>query len=170
MAVAGDAGGLLKDLPAVGGLDGQDLIDLALSDDGVPLPAQARVHEQLVDVLEPHRAAVDVVLTLPGAVVPPGDHDLALVHVGEDVLGIVQHEGNLGEAKLLALGGAAEDDVLHLAPPEGPGGLLPHDPADGVGNIRFARPVWPHDGGDVLPEGEDGLVGKGFEPLDFQGF
>ena len=42
VAVAGDAGGLLKDLPAVGGLDGQDLVNFALADDGVALPAQAR--------------------------------------------------------------------------------------------------------------------------------
>ena len=167
MAVAGDAGGLLKDLPAVGGLQGQDLVDLALADDGVALPAQARVHEQLVDVLEAHRAAVDVILALPRAVVPPGDHDLALLH-GEDMLGIVQHKRDLRKAQLLALGCAAEDHVLHLAAPQGPGGLLPHDPADGVGDIRFSAAVGAHDGGDVLVKGQHRLVREGLEPLDFQ--
>ena len=49
----------------------------------------------------------------------------------------------------------AEDHILHFAAPEGPGGLLPHDPADGVGNIGFSRPVGPDDGGDVLAEGQD---------------
>ena len=83
VAVAGDAGRLLKDLPAVGRLDGQDLVDLALTDDGVALPAQTGVHEQLVDVPEPHGVAVDEVFTLPRAVVPPGDHDLTLLHVEE---------------------------------------------------------------------------------------
>ena len=65
VAVAGDAGGLLKDLPAVGALDGQDLVDLALADDGVALPAQAGVHKQLVHIPEPNGVAVDEVFTLP---------------------------------------------------------------------------------------------------------
>ena len=169
VSVAGDAGGLLKDLPAVGGLDGQNFVDLALADDGVALPAQARVHEQLVDVLQPDGTAVDIVLALAGAVVPPGDHHLGLLHV-EDMRGVVQHQRYLGVARLLALGGAAEDHVLHLAAPEGPGGLLPHDPADGVGDIGFAGPVGPHDGGDVLGEGQHRLVREGLEALDLQCF
>ena len=81
MAVAGDAGRLLKDLPAVSGFDRQNLVDLTLADDGIALPAQTRVHEQLVDILQSDGAAVDVVLALPGAVVPPGDHHLGLLHV-----------------------------------------------------------------------------------------
>ena len=169
VAVAGDAGGLLKDLPAVGGFHRQDLVDLALADDGVALPAQAGVHEQLVDVLQAHRAAVDVVLALPGAVVPAGHHDLALLQVKE-VGGVVQHQGDLRVAGLLALGRAAEDHVLHLAPPEGAGGLLPHHPADGVGDVGLARAVGAHDGGDVLAEGEHRLVREGFKPLDLQRF
>ena len=169
VAVAGDAGGLLKDLPAVGALDGEDLVDLALTDDGVALPAQTGVHEQLVDVPEPHGVAVDEVFTLPRAVVPPGDHDLALIH-GKDVAGVVQDEGHLGIPRLAALSSAAEDHILHLPSPQGPGGLLPHDPADGVGDIGFARTIGAHDGGDILTEGEHGLVGKGLEALDLKRF
>lgn len=82
--------------------------------------------------------------------------------------GIVQHQGHLGIARLLPPGGTAEDHILHFAAPEGPGGLLPHDPADGVGNIGFSRPVGPDDDGDVLAEGQDRLVRKGFEPLDLK--
>ena len=167
MAVAGDAGRLLKDLPAVGRLDGQDLVDLALTDDRVALPAQTGVHEQLVDVPEPHGVAVDEVFTLPRAVVPPGDHDLTLLHV-EEAARVVQHQRDLRKAQLLAPLGTAEDDVLHLAAPEGLGGLLPHDPADGVGDVGLSTAVGAHDGGDILVEGEDRLVREGFEPLDFQ--
>ena len=169
MAEAGDTGGLLKDLPAVGALDGQNLVNAALPDDGVALPAQAGVHEQLVHVLQADGTAVDVVLALPRAVIPPGDHHLALLH-REDVVGVVQHQGDLREALLSAHRRAAEDYVLHLAAPQGLGGLLPHDPADGVGDIRFPASVGAHNGGHVLPEGEYRLVRKGFEPLDFQRF
>ena len=65
VAKTGDARRLLKDLPAVGGLDGQDLVDLSLADDGVTLPAQARVHKQLIHIPQPYRPAVDVVFALP---------------------------------------------------------------------------------------------------------
>ena len=82
--------------------------------------------------------------------------------------GVVQDEGHLGIPRLAALSSAAEDHILHLPSPQGPGGLLPHDPADGVGNIGFSRPVGPDDGGDVLAEGQDRLVRKGFEPLDLK--
>ena len=169
VAVAGDARRLLKDLPPVGGLDGEDFVNFALADDGVALPAQARVHKQLVDVLQADGSAVDVVLALPRAVVPPGDHYLRLLHVKE-VGGVVQHQGHLGVARLLALGGAAEDHVLHLAAPEGPGGLLPHHPANGVGDVGLARAVGAHNGGDILTEGEHRLVGEGLEALNFQCF
>ena len=157
VAEPGDTGGLLKDLPAVAALHRQDLVNAALTDNGVALPAQAGIHEQLIYVLQADGAAVDVVLTLAGAVVPAGDHDLALLQ-GEDVVGVVQHQGHLGKALLLAQGGTAEDHILHLTAPECLGGLLPHDPADGVGDIRFSAAVGTHDSGDVLPEGEDRFI------------
>ena len=40
-----------------------------------------------------------------------------------------------------ALSSAAEDHILHLPSPQGPGGLLPHDPADGVRQVGLARAV-----------------------------
>ena len=86
------------------------------------------------------------------------------------MLGVVHHKGHLSKAQLLALGCAAEDDVLHLPAPEGAGGLLAHDPADGVGDIRFSRAVGTHNGGNILAEGEDDLVREGLEALDLEPF
>ena len=166
MAEAGDAGGLLKDLPAIAALYRQDLVNAALTDDGVALTAQTGVHEQLVHVLQADGTAVDVVFALPGAVVPPGDHNLALLQ-REQVVGVVQYQGDLGKALLLAQRGAAEDHVLHFSAPEGLGGLLTHDPADGVRDIRFSAAVGAHDGGDILAKGENGLIREGLESLDF---
>ena len=51
VAVAGDARGLLKNLPAVLGTGGHNAVYLALADDGIAVPSQARVHKELVDVL-----------------------------------------------------------------------------------------------------------------------
>ena len=169
VAEAGDARRLLKDLPAVGALDGQDLVDAPLADDGVALPAKAGVHEHLVDVLQPAGPAVDVVFALPGAVVAAGHRHLRLLHL-ENMLGVVQHQGDLGKAQALALFRAVEDHVLHLAPPQGAGGLLPHHPADSIGDVGLARAVGPHHRRDIRAEHQHGLVREGLEALNFQRF
>ena len=167
VAEAGDARRLLKDLPPVGGPLGEDLVDAALADDGIALPAQAGVQKQLADILQAHRIPVDVVFALPGAVIPPGDHDLVLLP-GQPVVAVVQHQRHLGIARLPPLGGAAEDHVLHPASPQGPGGLLPHDPAHCVRQVGLARAVGPHDGGDALVKGQHRLFRKGLKALEHQ--
>ena len=170
VAEFGDAGGLLEDLPPLPALGGEDLVDLALADDGVALPAHAGVQKQLRHVLQPDGLAVDVILALPAAVVAAGDGHLALLHGGEDMLRVVQHQRHLGKAHLAALLRAAEDHVLHLGAPEALDALLPHHPSDGVGDVGLAGAVGAHDGGDVLAEIQDRLVRKGLEALDLQCF
>src|SRR5690606_30065623 len=59
-----DARRFFDQLPAIGRTRGQDHPDLALLDDGVGLRAEARVHQQLVDVLQAAVLAVDQVLAL----------------------------------------------------------------------------------------------------------
>ena len=60
----GDSRRLFKHLSPVRALHREDLVDFPLADDGVPLPAQAGVHKQLVDVPQTAGATIDVVLTL----------------------------------------------------------------------------------------------------------
>ena len=170
VAELGDAGGLLEDLPPVAAAGGENLVNPALADDGVALLAHAGVHEELRHVLEPDGLAVDVVLALAAAVIAAGHRNLRFLHRGEDALGVVQHQRHLGKAHLGPLLGAAEDDILHLGPPEPLSALLAHDPADGVGDIALAGAVGPHDGGDVLAKVQNGLVGEGFKALNFQCF
>ena len=168
VAVLADARRLLEHLTALTAFDGQDLVDLALSDDGVALPAHAGVHKQLVDILETHGLAVDVIFRLPAAVVAASDGHLRLVPAGEDVLRVVDDQRHLCKAHLAALLRAAEDHVLHLGSPQLAAVLLAHDPADGVGDIGLAGAVWPHDGRDVLTEVQHRLIREALEALDFQ--
>ena len=146
--VLGNTGSLLEDLPAVRAFDGQNLIDPALADVGVALFAQARVHEHLIDIPQAGGLAVNIVFAFAGAVIPARDHNLRRIHREAAVL-IVQNQRRLGKAHLAALLGAAEDHVLHLRPAQRLGTHLAHDPADGVGNIRFAAAVGADDGGDI---------------------
>ncbi len=167
VAELGDARRLLKDLAALTGLDGQYLVDLALADDGIALPAHAGVHEQLVHVLQADGLSVDVVFALPAAVVAASHRHLRLV-AGKDVLGVVDDQRHLGKAHGAALLGAAEDHVLHLGAPELAAVLLAHDPADGVGDVGLAGAVGAYDSGDVRAEVQYGFIGKALEALDFQ--
>ncbi len=79
IAKFGNTGSLLEDIPALIALGAYDLRNAALSDDGVTVPAQTRIHEQLVDVLEPYILAVDLVFAFPAAKQPPGHADFPIL-------------------------------------------------------------------------------------------
>ena len=169
MAELGDTGGLFKNLAALAGLDGQDLVDLTLSDDGIALTTHAGVHEQLVHILEAHHLLIDVILRLTAAVIAAGHRHLCLV-TGEDVLGVVHHQRNLSKAHLITGLRTAENHVLHLGTAELAAALLAHDPADGIGDVGLTRAVGAHNGGNVRTECQCRLIGKGFKSLYFQCF
>ena len=169
VAELGDTGGLFEYLAPVGTLDRQNLVDAALSDDRIAVPSQAGVHEQLMDVLQSDGLAVQEEIALSAAVVPAGDHDLAVFH-RQTAVGIVHHQRDLTETQRISPGGTAENNVLHLAAPEGLGTLLTQHPADGIHDVGLAAAIGAHDGGDTPSELHDGLVGKGFKTLYFNGF
>ena len=170
VAVLGDAGRFLKNFAALGRFGADDGRDAPLADDGVAVAPQAGIEQQLIHVLEADALAVDGILALAAAVVAAADGDFVGVDV-EAVVGVVDGQRHRGVAHGPAGLGAAEDDVLHLAgTAQLAGARLAQDPADGVGNIGFARAVGPHDAGDAGADGEPGAVGEGFEALDLQFF
>ena len=114
VTVLGDAAGFLENFAALAAFCGDDLRDAALSDDGVAVPADAGVQQQLVDVLEAAELAVDGVLALAGAVVFAADHGLVGVQI-KGVGAVVQRQAHLCKAHGSPAAGAAEDDVLHLS-------------------------------------------------------
>ena len=169
VAVAGDARCLLKDVPALRAPGGENLVDFPLPDDRVALSAQAGVHKQLMDVPEPTGLAVDIVFTFAASIVAAGHHDLALLP-GKPSFRIVQCQRDLRISHRFSLERTAENHVLHLAAAQRLGGLLPHDPADGVGNIRFSASVGSDHRSDRLAKGQDRLIRKGLESLELQCF
>src|SRR5262249_25873769 len=120
---AADAGGLLEDgAPLLGG-GLQEHIDAALLDDAVGVGAGAAAEEEALDVLEAAGLRVDEVLALAAAVDAAGDLDL-LGGRGEGAAGVVEGEGDLGQAQPAPRGRAVEDDVGHLAAAQALGALL----------------------------------------------
>ena len=86
---AADAGRLLEDHPPVLRRRLQEHVDLALLDHAVGLGAHAGAREQVADVAEPGRAAVDQVLALAAAIDAAGDVDLGGVD-RQLALGVVE--------------------------------------------------------------------------------
>ena len=164
VAVFGDTGGLFKNLPAVSAFQRQNFVNAALADVGVALPAQARVHQQLIDVLESGGLTVDIVFSVTGAVIPAGDHHLVGV-IGQGSVGVVQGQRGLREAQLGTLGRAAENNVLHFGAPKGFGALFAHDPENGIGNIGLSRAVGAHNGGNVISKPDHRFIREGLKAL-----
>ena len=170
VAVLGDAGGFLENFAALGGLGADDLCNAALADDGVTVAADAGVQQQFVDILQTDVLAVDRVLALTAAVVAAADGNLVGIHV-QAVVAVIDGQRDRGKAHGATALGAAEDNVLHLAgAAQLLGAGLAQNPADRVRNIRFAGAVRPDHAGDTLADGDLGLIGEGFETLDFQFF
>jgi hypothetical protein len=168
LAVLEDAGGLLEDQAALLGSGVEDGVDLALAHDDVLLAADAAVGEQVLDVEQAARHPVDGVLALARAEQGAGDGDLAELD-GQQPRRVVDGQRDLGASQRGALGGAREDDVVHLLAAHRRGGLGAEHPADGVDHVGLARPVGAHHDGDPRLEVEDGGVGEGLEALQREG-
>ena len=87
-AVARYARGLLEYFPAVGAFRRDYLSYPALTYYRIAVAAETRVHQEAVYVLEPYGLAVYIILAVPAAVIPAGEHKLCAVAV-KGVLGIV---------------------------------------------------------------------------------
>ena len=120
----GDAGGLFDHTPAVLRLGAEDLPDASLFDDGVALGAETRPHENILDIAQARRAAVNEVFALPGTVQPPRDGDFAallrpilhrLEFVGMRLVDVGIHQGHrdIRHAERLAVSRAGENHVFH---------------------------------------------------------
>ena len=129
--------------------------------------AQARIHKQLVHIAQPHGLTVDVIFTFTAAVITPGHGDFIFFH-GKNAAGIVNDQCNLSKPYLGALLRSSENHVLHFTAAQGTGALLPHNPANRIGNIGFSTAVGTDDGGDVLAEVQNGFVRERLEALDFE--
>ena len=158
---------LLEELPPLLGTHGEGHVHQPLTDYGVGVGAQARLGEELHNVLAPHQASVEKVLVLTGAVGASSYGNLFELDV-QPVRAVVEDEGGFGHANSRPSPGPREDQILTLAGAEGLQTLLSENPADGVGDVALPRSVGSDDAGDPLLELEGGSTGEGLEPLQLQ--
>ena len=169
VSVFDDAGCFFEDFAAAVHLVADDVRDLALADDGIPFHADARIHDELTDIPQPARRAVDHIFALAGAVHAAGDAHFRVID-GERVVGIIDDQRHLGQSLGLAALGAGEDDLLHLSAAEHLRALLAQHPADRVGNVGFSGSVRADDAGHPLREFDCDRICKGFESIEFHAF
>jgi hypothetical protein len=160
-----DARGLLDDQPSFFGSGVQHRVDLALADDHVLLAAHTRVAQELLDVEQPARHAVDGVLAVSGAEQRAGDRDLGELD-RQRPGAVVDGERHLGATQGGTLLGAGEDDVVHLLGAHRARGLGAEHPADGVDHVGLAAAVGADHDGDAGFHHQGGGVGEGLEALD----
>ncbi len=137
-------------------------VELPLADDHVHLAAHAGVREQLGDVQQPARRAVDRVLRAAVAEQRPRDRHLGVVD-RQRTVGVVDRQRDLGPAERRAAGGAGEDDVLHRPAAQRLGALLAHHPGERVDHVGLARPVRADDAGDPRFEAQRRRRGERLE-------
>ena len=164
LLVAGDAGRLLDEHPALPRLGGQHVVEALLVHERVGLGVDPGPREEILDVPQAAHVGVEQVLALTGAVQASGHRHLAPRHAEAAV--VVEHEADLGHADHLPRGGAVEDDVLHLVAAEGLRALLTEGPADGVGHVGLAAAVGTDDARDAREDLYIGLLGERLEAVD----
>ena len=128
---AGYAGGLFQQLPPGGRLGADDIANPTLADQRRRACAGGGVGKQKLDIPGSHFLAVDPVDRAFFALDAAADVQfIRIVESGGSGAGrIIEIEHNLGDIARRAVGGAAEDDIFHLAATHLFGGGFAHHPA-----------------------------------------
>src|SRR5439155_1480156 len=147
IAVQPDPGGLFEQGAPLLRLFGEQRLDHSRLHHHGGVGPQAGAAQQVLDVTQPHRRAIEQVLALPRAGEPACDEDF-LIRDREGSIRVVEDQGDLRHVHRPAPGRALEDDVFHLAAAQQARRLLAQDPADGIGDVGLAAAVRPHDRGD----------------------
>ncbi len=143
----------------------EDLVDHRQLDHGVGGVAHAAFPEQVAQILEADRGAVDEVLADAVARDAALDRDLVVLDRDAAIL-VREGQAHLRQRDRLPPGGALEDDVFHPAAAQLLGGLFAQHPADRVDDVRLAAAVRAENRRDALVEIEDRTIRERLEPLD----
>ena len=147
----------------------QNLRKPALADDDVHLAANAGVAEEFLDIHEADARTVDFVLTCAVAVHATRDRDFLILN-GKCPIGIVDGKSYLRAPQGLSPGSSREDNIFHFAAAEGLGGVLAHNPREGIDDIRLTRSIRADNCADAGLKFHCRRRSKGFKALQSQRF
>ena len=163
-----DAGGFLEDGATILGTAVEELRRPPLLHDGVGAATDARIHEKIVDILEPAGGAVDQVFRFAIAENTAGDAHFVPVNP-KLLLTLGKGHRDFGHVVRLPGIGAIENDIGHFSTAQRLGRLLAEHPADGIQHIRLTAPVRADNRGHSTVKAEDRLGGKRLETDQFEG-
>ncbi len=167
LLVAHDARRLLEEEAPRVVLVREHLIDLLTLDHGVAGGAEAGAAEEVLDVLQPARHAVDAELALARTENSPRDLDLRVLGRQCAVV-VVEVERNLRHPHRLVEAAPLKDHVLDLLAAKMPRVLLAENPAERVRDVALAAAVRTDDGGDAARERHLGPVHERLEAVEFE--
>ena len=161
----GDPRGLLQQVTAIRWLGVDDGADPALADEGRGAGSGGQVGEEELDVLGPHRLAVDSVVGALFTLDPAGDLDLFVVVEARRgvAAAVIEVQHDLGQIARGTASAAAENDVVHFAAAHALGGGLSHYPAQGFDEVGLAATVRADHAGRAAFDHELGRVDEGLE-------
>jgi hypothetical protein len=159
-------GGLLEELAPLVVAVAQDGLDHLQLDDRVGVAPHPGVHEEVLDVLQPAGDLVEEVFALPGPEDAPADGHLGIL-ARQDVLRVLDREGDFGEPQGAPVLRPVEDHVLHLVGTQRAVALFAQRPADGVDDVGLAAPVGADDRGEPRVEVQVRPLGERLEADDF---
>ena len=161
----GDPCRLLEQAAALHRLGVDDGADAALADQRHGMGAAGDVGEEQLHVAGAHLPAVDAIARALAALDAAHHLDLVILVVmrRRRAGGVVEMEGDLGDVARRPRGGAAEDDVVHLAAAHALGRVLAHHPAQRLHQIGFAAAIGADDAGHPGFDGQLGGIDEGLE-------
>ena len=167
IAIQADARRFLEQLAPVVRTIGEQRVDHLALDDDAGAGAEAGAAQQVGDVAQPARRAIQEVVALARAREPARDHDFLERH-GEDPVVVREVQRDLGDVHRPARRRALEDHLFHLRAAHEARALLAEHPAHGVGDVGLAASVRADDRRDARLEHELGGVGERLESLELE--
>ena len=161
-----DLGRVFEQAAALFRAQRQRCVDQTLVDDRVRSAQRA---DGFLQIAQAHAVAVDIVLVVAGTRGAARDRHLA-VGQGQQPVGVIDRQGNFGQAGGRALAAAREQQILGAFRAQRTETLLAQHPAHRVGHVRLPRAVRANDRGDTGAELKDRAGGKRLETLNVEAF
>ena len=154
MLVLADPGRFLKNRPPVVRMGAEDLVNLTLRHHGIAGPANAGIHEHLLNIAQPTGGFIDEIFAGPIPINAAGHGNLRKIDVhprqrNELRVHISKGQVDFRQTDGFAPLGPIENDVGHFGAAEGLGRLFAQHPTDGIGDVGFAAPVRADNRGDT---------------------
>ena len=123
-----------KDFSAIRAFCRQNLINTALSNDGIAVMSQTGIHEHIANVAQTHAFPIQVIFALTGTEIFAGDHDLRRLDRKLSNR-VVQNQRDLRRAHGTAPRRAAKHHIFHFCTAQALGRLFSQHPTDCIRNI-----------------------------------